>query len=315
MIEVSGLTRYYGEFAALKDVSFSVKEGEIIGLLGLNGAGKSTTLKVLAGLIPPSAGKVTIDGIDVAEADDSLKARIGYLPEDPPLYRDMTVAAFLKHIGQLKGMSGSAVAARIPEVLRLTGLREREHQVIGTLSHGYKKRVGIAQAVIHAPRLVILDEPISGLDPVQIIEMRSVIRNLRQNCAVMVSSHILSEISQTCDRLLVLRDGRLVAVGTEQELASAAGSTKLRLTVRGDSAAFIAWLRANPLVKGAELTLATAPFAAAVVDLLGGTQDDTRERLIAEIAVAGYGIRLVEAPEAELEEIFLDLTRGTEAQA
>lgn len=304
MIEVSGLTRYYGEFAALKDVSFSVREGEIIGLLGLNGAGKSTTLKVLAGLIPPSKGKVTIDGIDVAEASDDLKARIGYLPEDPPLYRDMTVSAFLAYIGRLKGMSAADVRKRVPEVVALTDLGGRENQVIGTLSHGYRKRVGIAQAVIHNPRLVILDEPISGLDPKQIIEMRKVIRNLGKGRAVMISSHILSEISQTCDRLVVLHEGRLLAQGTEDELATGLGDARIVLTVTGDQAAFEQWLQAHPLVEKM-WPRQVARYASAMVDLVG----DSREQLIAEALAAGFGIRLVEVPDDELEEIFLGLTR------
>jgi ABC-2 type transport system ATP-binding protein len=305
MIEVSGLTRYYGEFAALENVSFSVKEGEIIGLLGLNGAGKSTTLKVLAGLLPPSEGKVTIDGIDVAQAPDALKARIGYLPEDPPLYRDMTVAAFLEHIGRLKGLTAAEAKRRVPEVIALTDLQGREHQVIGTLSHGYKKRVGIAQAVIHNPRLVILDEPISGLDPKQIIEMRKVVRSLGQGRAVLISSHILSEISQTCDRILVLHGGKLAAQGTEAELTRRLGDARVVLTVRGEAAAFEAWLRAHPQVESVAPRQVPAPFASAAVDLRG----DVREAFIPEVSAAGFGIRLVEVPDDELEEIFLGLTR------
>jgi ABC-2 type transport system ATP-binding protein len=305
MIEVKDLTRYYGDFAALQSVSFSVKEGEIIGLLGLNGAGKSTTLKVLAGLLQPSRGHVTVDGMDVAEAPDSFKARIGYLPEDPPLYRDMTVSAFLAYIGRLKGMSAEAVKRRVPEVIELTHLKGREHQVIGTLSHGYRKRVGIAQTVIHDPRLVILDEPISGLDPKQIIEMRQVIRNLGKGRAVLISSHILPEISQTCDRILVLHDGRLVAHGTEDELANRLGDARLVLTVRGDQRAFQDWLSAHPKVERMTPRPVSAPYASAVVDLQG----DIRESFITEVIAAGFGIRLVEVPDDELEEIFLGLTR------
>lgn len=305
MIEVSGLTRYYGEFAALNDVSFSVREGEIIGLLGLNGAGKSTTLKVLAGLLAPSAGTVVVDGVDVGENADALKSRIGYLPEDPPLYRDMTVSGFLRHIGRLKGLSASAVEGRLPEVLRLTHLLERKDQVIATLSHGYRKRVGIAQAVIHNPRLVILDEPISGLDPVQIFDMRKVIRDLGKGRAVLISSHILSEISQTCDRIIVLKDGRLVAIGTEHELAAAAGDTRLILTVRGEAAAFEAWLTKHPKVKTVTMQMPSGPFVSALIDLNG----DVREQFVPEVSAAGFGVRLVSAPTTELEQIFMGLAR------
>src|SRR5690606_11248425 len=171
-------TRYYGSFAALSDVSFEVAAGQIVGLLGRNGAGKSTAFKILAGLMPPSRGTVTIDGVDIATASDAFKARIGYLPERPPLYEDMTVAAFLRHVGQLKGMAGAQIHHRLPEVVALAGLTGRDDQVIGTLSHGFRKRVGIAQAVLHDPKLLILDEPISGLDPKQIAELRPIIRQL-----------------------------------------------------------------------------------------------------------------------------------------
>ncbi len=309
MIEVSNLSRYYGDFAALTDVSFHVAEGEIIGLLGLNGAGKSTTLKVLAGLLQPSSGTVVIDGTNIASAPTTFRARIGYLPEDPPLYDEMTVTGFLAHIGRLKGMSAARVRSRMPQVIEDTQLGGREHQTIGTLSHGYRKRVGIAQAIIHDPRLVILDEPISGLDPAQIVDMRTVIRNLRSGRAVLVSSHILSEISQTCDRILVVQDGKLIAEGTEQELASRVDHGRVVLTVRGEAARFSAWLEARPDVLEVTPQSARPGFASAHVKLTG----DVREELVADCAAAGFGIRLVEAPRDELEEIFLGLTRSEAA--
>jgi ABC-2 type transport system ATP-binding protein len=306
MIEVSGLTRYYGEFAALKGVSFKVAEGEVIGLLGLNGAGKSTTLKVLAGLLMPSEGKVTIDGIDVAEQPELLKARIGYLPEDPPLYRDMTVAAFLRHVARLRGLSSDRTEVRLKDVLKLTDLEGRAEQVIGTLSHGYRKRVGIAQAVIHDPRLVILDEPISGLDPRQIIEMRKVVRRLGEGRAVLISSHILSEISQTCTRILVVHDGKITANGTEDELVKGlGGEARLVITVRGDQQAFETFLANSGHCEKVTPRQVHAPYASALVSLAG----DVREPLLAAIANSGFGIRLVEVPDDELEEIFLGLTR------
>ena len=305
MIEVRNLTRYYGEFPALQDVSFKLKEGEIVGLLGLNGAGKSTTMKILAGLLAPSSGDVRIDGTDLLEHPE-LRSRIGFLTEDPPLYIEMTVTSFLHHIGRIKGMSPDQIEKRLPEVIRLADLVGREHQVIGTLSHGYKKRVGIAQAIIHDPKLVILDEPISGLDPAQIVEMRKVVRNLGENHSVIISSHILSEVSQTCDRILVIGQGRLVAQGTEEELLARRGEiTKLVITVRGDAAKFEAWLQQSERVSGVSLRDAAADLACAVIEMEG----DQREELLPEIAAAGFGLRLVEDPEDELEEIFLGLTQ------
>lgn len=310
MIQVSNLTRYYGEFPALRDVSFEIQEGEVIGLLGLNGAGKTTTLRILAGLMPSSRGTVTLDGTDVGSASDELKKRIGFLPEDPPLYRDMTVNAFLLHMARLKGLATEEAETRLPEVVKLAHLEGREHQVIATLSHGYRKRVGIAMTVIHDPRLVILDEPISGLDPVQIVEMRKVIRKLGEGRMVIVSSHNLPEVAATCDRIVVLRDGRLVAIGTEQELARRLGDARIMLTVRGEQAAFEKWLKAHPKVQKMEPRVVSGPYASAMVDLQG----DYREQLIAELIKEGFGIRLVEVPDDELEEIFLGLTRD-EVQA
>ena len=305
MIRVDNLTRYYGEFAALEGVSFQLKEGEIVGLLGLNGAGKSTTLKILAGLLMPSLGSVQIDGVDLLADPDGVRGAIGFLPEDPPLYRDMSVVSFLEHSGRIKGMSAAAVRERMPSVIATCDLVGREHQLIGTLSHGYKKRVGIAQAIIHRPKLIILDEPISGLDPAQIVEMRKVVRSLATGAAVIVSSHILSEISQTCDRILVVHGGKLVAQGTEAELiARSPAQHRLLVTVRGEAAPFGAWLATQPQVARAEPRDAVDGQACFLVELVA----DQREELLAALIAKGFGLRLVEAPEDELEEIFLAFT-------
>jgi len=303
MIQVTDLTRYYGDFPAVQDVSFSVEKGEIIGILGLNGAGKSTTLKILAGLMLPSSGTVIIDGKDMVSNPDSMRQHIGFLPEDPPLYLDMTVHAFLRHIGKLKGMNAGALAKRLPEVLALTDLVEREHQVIQTLSHGYRKRVGIAQAIIHDPKLVILDEPISGLDPAQIVEMRDVIRGLGKDRAVMISSHILKEISMTCDRVIVIHRGRMAS--TVDLSADEAGPERIMLTVRAEAAAFEKWAGEHAKVAKHQVTGTQEGLTTAVVDLTG----DVREDFLADVTKAGFGIRLVEHPIAELESLFLKVIR------
>lgn len=311
MIRVENLTRYYGDFAALDGASFELKEGEIVGLLGLNGAGKSTTLKILAGLMMPSRGRVHIDGHDLLADPDSVRAAIGFLPEEPPLYRDMTVTSFLTHAGRIKGMSGAEVKARMPQVIQDCDLQGREEQLIGTLSHGYKKRVGIAQAIIHKPRLIILDEPISGLDPAQIVEMRQVVRGLAKGASVIVSSHILGEISQTCDRILVLHGGKLVAQGTEGELVSrGGGDRRIVVTVRGEAEPFGQWLSAHEMVARSDRRDAPAGQARFLVELIS----EEREEFLAQLVAKGFGLRLVEAPEDELEEIFLSLT-GQEAAA
>ena len=303
MIQVTDLTRYYGEFPAVQGVSFEVQKGEIIGILGLNGAGKSTTLKILAGLLLPSSGSVVIDGTDMVTAPDKMRRHIGYLPEDPPLYLDMTVRGFLSHMGKLKGMTNSEIAARLPKVLALTDLVDREHQVIETLSHGYRKRVGIAQAIIHDPKLVILDEPISGLDPAQIVDMRQVIRGLGENRAVMISSHILKEISMTCDRVIVIHKGRMASV---VKIAEQVGPERFMLTVRADPEEFEKWVKAHDMVTKYHEAFEGSGTVTAVIDLTG----DEREAFLADVAKAGFGIRLVEAPNAELESIFLGVIQG-----
>jgi len=304
MIHIEKLDRYFGHFAALTDVSFEVKPGQIIGLLGLNGAGKSTTLKCLAGLMAPSSGTITIDGVNLANAPKELRKKIGFLPENPPLYQDMTVSDFIVHVGQLNQMSASDARKRLPEVLKLTQLEGWENRLISTLSHGYQKRVGIAQTIIHNPSLVILDEPISGLDPAQIVEMREVIRGLREDRVILISSHNLTEISQTCDRLLVLQDGKLIAEGSEAELAQRAGDSRIKLVVRGEAEAFDSWLSEHVHVQSHQLQQDEL-YPTAHIELDG----DHREQVIADAVAAGFGIRHVESLADELEEIFLGLMR------
>lgn len=311
MITVAGLTHYYGNRRAVEDLSFTIQENEIVGFLGLNGAGKSTTLKVLAGLVIPTAGTVTVDGTDLVSASAEFRSQIGYLPEDPPLYKEMTVTEFLLYVGQLKGRSAEDVRERLPGVLKTCQVDHVKDRVIGELSHGYKKRVGIAQAIIHQPRLVILDEPISGLDPKQIVEMRQVVRELGKQCTVLISSHILAEISETCDRILVLNGGRIVASGVESDLAAAAGAhgTRLTLQVRGTRDAVDGAIRHVAGVQ--KWDAAEEPNGC--LKLHVALAADNRESLIAALVAAGVGVRRVIEDESELETIFLGLTQGASA--
>lgn len=306
MIEVQSLTRYYGSRRAVDNVSFTIASNEVVGFLGLNGAGKSTTLKVLAGLLAPSKGTVRIDGVDLTEAPVSFRARLGYLPDEPPVYKEMTVEGYLRFVGSLRGMTGAQLDARLPGVLKKAQLVGFNHRIIDELSHGYKQRVGIAQAIVHGPKLVILDEPISGLDPVQIVEMREVIRGLAQECTVLLSSHNLPEISQTCDRILVLHRGRLVAKGSEHELAARL-KTGLRvdIVVRGALEPLQALLSRHEVVESAACHARDEGLVEARVVL----KENRREALVEALVGAGFGIRRVDDTRGELEEIFLDLTR------
>lgn len=307
MIRAEGLTRYYGSFAALRDATFEIGEREIVGFLGLNGAGKSTMLKILAGLLSPTAGTVKIAGVDASSNPDVTRARIGFLPEEPPLYREMRVREFIRWVGEVKGRSRAEVDRVLPRVLETCQLQDVADRVIVELSHGYKKRVGIAQAIIHGPDVVILDEPISGLDPQQIVEMRRVVRSLKEHATVLISSHILSEVALTCDRVLVIHRGEIVAEGSEEELGRSFGEgTRLTLQLRGGKSLVEETLAGSELVDSYELLEDGEDLVARVV-----LHRDEREALVRELVRAEVGIRLVEETMSELEQIFLELTRAS----
>jgi ABC-2 type transport system ATP-binding protein len=236
MIRAKDLTKFYGGKRALGPVSFEISDGETVGFLGLNGAGKTTALRILACDLRPSAGSIEVGGVDVVTDPHEVRKKIGFLPENPPIYADMRVTDYLTFAGELRGLSRDAVKKRMSDVLDLTDLHEVADDPISTLSHGFRQRVGVAQAIIHNPQFLILDEPTRGLDPVQIVEMRKLIQDLKEKHTVLISSHILTEISQTCDRLLVLGRGRVLGVGTEGELAGKESEIRsVTVTVRPPS--------------------------------------------------------------------------------
>ncbi|AUX23638.1 ABC transporter [Sorangium cellulosum] len=325
MIEISELYKYYGDRKAIGPLSFSIETGEIVGLLGLNGAGKTTTLRILACDLLPSAGRVLVDGLDVVDNPHEVRARIGYLPDRPPLYDEMSVRAFLHFAARLRGVDAGSADKRVAEALAVTQLEDVAADPISSLSHGFKQRVGIAQAIVHKPRLLVLDEPISGLDPVQIVEMRALLRSLRGEHTILLSSHILSEISETCDRILVIRDGEIGAQGTEQELsAKLLHGVRVELTVRGLAAEGAGYraargeaARALEIAREVEGVtsveqLATAEPGSDVVSFAVEADRDVRAALCAELVQAGIGILEVKRSERELESVFLRLaTRAT----
>ncbi len=233
MVQLTDVTKYYGPKRALGPVSFEIAKGDTVGFLGLNGAGKTTLLRILACGLRPSAGSVRIAGLDVLQAPHEVRKRVGYLPETPPVYGDMTVRDYLTFVGRIKGLAPEVVARRVSEVEAYTRITEVHDVPARHLSQGYRQRVGVAQAIVHDPELLILDEPTHDLDPVQIMEMRGLIGTLKDSHTILISSHILPEISQTCDRLLILNDGEVVASGSEAELGGGLlRSRRMAVTVR-----------------------------------------------------------------------------------
>ena len=217
MIEVANLSKRYGDIAAIRDVSFTAADGEILGFLGPNGAGKTTTMRIITGFMPATSGTVRVDGFDVFEQSTEVRRRIGYLPENPPLYNDVSVAAYLRFVAKLKGMSRGDVSAAIDHVLETCGLTAVRERLLGHLSKGFRQRVGLAQALIHDPPVLVLDEPTIGLDPRQIIEIRGLIKTLGGKRTIVLSTHILPEVSQVCDKVVIINDGRIVV---EDQLAN-----------------------------------------------------------------------------------------------
>lgn len=220
MIAVQGVTKRYGDLKAVSDLNFNIETGEIVGLLGQNGAGKTTCMKMITGYLEPSAGTVTIDGLDVITQRTQVQSLVGYLPENAPLYPEMRVEEYLGFIAELRGLRGQKGRVAINEALEATGLTLRRKQDIATLSKGYKQRVGLAQAIIHKPSILILDEPTNGLDPVQIQEIRTLIKSLAKDTTILLSTHILSEIEAVCDRVVILIDGELANDSTLEDLLS-----------------------------------------------------------------------------------------------
>lgn len=311
MIEIRELCKFYGERRALGPISATIEKGEVIGLLGLNGAGKTTTLRVLACDLLPSSGSVRVQGVDVVDRPEQVRRSIGYLPDSPPLYGDMRTAEYLQFAYELRGKLAAGGKSRIGAVAEQLGLTAVLEEPLSSLSHGYRQRVGIAQAIVHEPALVILDEPISGLDPVQIVEMRQLVRQLKENHTVIVSSHILSEISETCDRLLVLRDGEIVASGTETELSrDFRQGVRIELTVRAEDTG----VALNVLKGVAGVSLAESIDALESGERIASyrvsASADVREAVSGALHEAGLPLLSLAKSQSALEQIFLSLAEG-----
>ena len=313
MIEVSHLTKKYGHRLAVEDVSFAVADGGICGLLGPNGAGKSTIMNILTGYLSATSGQVTVAGHPLPEEADAAKKCVGYLPEQPPLYPEMTVQEYLDFAAELKGVQKAERKEQVRSAARRTGLEKVLPRLIRSLSKGYRQRVGIAQALLGSPKLIILDEPTVGLDPAQVIEIRNLIRELGQAHTVILSSHILSEVQAVCQQVLILSKGRLVAVGSPEELGETLNpGSRLRATAQGETETVLAAVRSVPGICKVELESA----ADGQVTFTAESEDaaDRRAAVSRALTEAGCTVLALAAENRSLEEVFLALTENTPEQ-
>jgi len=307
MIEVENLSKSYGPRLAVSGVSFIVQKGEVLGLLGPNGAGKTTTMRVITGFLPPTEGKVRVAGYDVVDEPLEAKRRTGYLPETPPVYPFMTVAEYLAFVARIKGVSRRDIKARADEVMEKCAVGNVRDRQIGQLSKGYRQRVGLAQALIHYPDVVVLDEPTAGLDPKQIIDYRELIKGLGGKHTVIVSSHILPEVSKTCQRVVVINQGQIVAVGTPDELTRRLqGFETVLVTVEGPAAAIIEKFQR---VGGVNLVETRESRDGRVTLEVHSEKDkDVRAELARATVESGWKLYELKTSGLSLEEIFLKLT-------
>lgn len=303
MIEVHNLSKNYGERAAIRGLNFSVRKGEVVGFLGPNGAGKSTTMKILTGYMAPSSGQVKVAGFDVFEDPIEVKRRIGYLPETPPVYHDMFVQDYLRFVARLKGVDASRVTSLVNSALEKTNLQDVRGRLINNLSKGYKQRVGLAQALVSDPEILILDEPTVGLDPKQVSEMRQLIRQLKGQHTIILSTHILPEVQASCEKVIIINRGEIVAEDSLETLAKrmSGGGQSVTLRVRRKQDALLGQLAKTAGVR-------KAANAGNFLEIETDGNEDTVEK-IAEAAVAqGAGLMELKVQALALEDIFIKLT-------
>jgi ABC-2 type transport system ATP-binding protein len=309
MIEVSGLSKSYGPIHALHGISFSVKKGEVVGFLGPNGAGKSTTMKIITGSMAPSSGSAKVAGFDVFEDPIEVKKRIGYLPENPPVYGDMNIESYLTFVARLKGVEKSKVKSQVEKAIEKTDLGSVRRRLIQNLSKGYRQRVGIAQALVSDPEILILDEPTSGLDPRQVAEVRSLIQELKGEHTIILSTHILPEVQAMCERIIIINRGRIVAEDSLEGLASRmAGTLELKVRVARPGADVESALRS---VAGVSAVLKTE--SGYTVNVMG-TGDMAIEKVAEAAVMSKSGLLELRKESADLEDIFLKLTTSEENQ-
>ncbi len=307
MVEVQHVTKRYGSFTAVDDLSFEVEPGEILGFLGPNGAGKTTTMRILTGYLPATEGRARIAGFDVFDEPIEAKRRTGYLPETPPLYPEMTVGEYLQFVARINGIAAGDRAARVGAAMERTSITDMAERFCGTLSKGYRQRVGLAQALLHEPDVLILDEPTAGLDPRQIIETRRLVTELAGDHTVILSTHILPEVSQTCQRVVIINRGRVVAVDSPDNLtARLQGSQSLYLQVDSGGDDPAPALRDVPGVAGVSAADRRDGVTGFQIEIAPGR--DVRRDVSRTVVTNGWGLLELRAQQMSLEDIFLQLT-------
>jgi ABC-2 type transport system ATP-binding protein len=310
-IKIENLTKYYGNFLAVKDISFEVKTGEIVGFLGPNGAGKTTTMKLITTYLSQNGGKIYVDGIDTETDSLAVRKKIGYLPEQNPLYSDMNVIDYLKYAAELQSVEKSQINDAVKKMVRVCGLEDVKHKDIGELSKGFRQRVGLAQAMIHNPEVILLDEPTSGLDPNQIIEIRKLIRDLGKQKTVILSTHILQEVQAVCDRVIIINNGQIVADGTTDSLQKKfQGQLKLSLTLKKDpKAGKEKILSLFESVNGVEkVKVVSEDNDVWNIDIMANKGSDVRDAVFKKVVSSELVLLNLHQEETSLEDIFRKLT-------
>jgi ABC-2 type transport system ATP-binding protein len=308
MIQVTNLTKYYGKRLAVDDISFNVGRGEIVGFLGPNAAGKTTTMRILTGFLAPTRGDVKVAGYDVLTHSLDARRHIGYLPEAIPLYTDMTIRGYLEFLARLRGLSADRVKSRVDDVVELCHLEEYFDVLISKLSKGFRQRVGVAQAIIHEPDVLILDEPTIGIDPIQIASTRQLIRELGKEHTVLISTHILPEVSMVCERVIIINEGKIIAEDRIENLSSlVSGYRRVRLEVQGPTKKIAERLRQ---IKG--VTRVSYQDSNFIVEYPAGL--DLRSKITEAVVQSGFTLLSLESVEMSLEDIFLKLTTEEETE-
>ena len=309
MIELKNITKYYGDFPAVTDISFKIEKGEIVGLLGPNGAGKSTTMKMITGFMPPTSGELTVGGNDIVSQSIEARRKIGYLPETVPLYTDMTVYSYIEYMGMLRGLSKKNIKSKVDNVIEICTLEDYRNSLISKLSKGFRQRVGISQAIIHEPEVLVLDEPTIGIDPNQVVETRQLIKNLSGEHTLILSSHILPEVSSICERVLIIHEGEIAASDTIENLSSLmSGKNKIEADIIGSPQAIVTELEKINDVKSVQFSINKSSSEFSTFSIESEINSDIRSEIAKIIINNDWGLIRLQSMGMSLEDIFLQIT-------